>query len=254
MEILSHKNYQQLLDYLPNIKSSLKEWQLVDIRLTENSDTNFTAAKAAELVHTAFKDKEGKIYLCNEREIFMLIRWGEGIDPLLIAKPIEEHLPKGSCKISVHEPTPEGLQKLEMLISYRKSSESSPFADMRASRRENVILVADDDMYMRTLVKKGAASIATVQEVANGNEIITAYKKHTPDILFLDIHMPGRDGTEVLHDILAIDADAYVIMLSADSSQENVAETTKKGAKGFMTKPFTKEKLLEYVKLCPTLS
>jgi two-component system chemotaxis response regulator CheY len=127
-------------------------------------------------------------------------------------------------------------------------------ADIRAMRRENVILVADDDMYMRILVKNGIASLATVREVEDGNEIIGAYKRYMPDILFLDIHMPNREGTDVINDILTIDPKAYVIMLSADSSQENIELSTRRGAKDFLAKPFTKDKLMGYIKKCPTIS
>jgi two-component system, chemotaxis family, chemotaxis protein CheY len=83
---------------------------------------------------------------------------------------------------------------------------------------------------------------------------MAAYKQYAPDILLLDIHMPGKDGLEVLHDIQDIDPQAYIIMLSADSSAENVGYTLQEGAKGFMTKPFTREKLLELTHKCPTIS
>ena len=72
MEILSHKNHQELLDYLPHVKSSLKEWLFVDVRLTGNSDKNFVISNAADLIHSLFESKEGKLFICNDREILML--------------------------------------------------------------------------------------------------------------------------------------------------------------------------------------
>ncbi|OFW87090.1 MAG: hypothetical protein A3J37_05440 [Alphaproteobacteria bacterium RIFCSPHIGHO2_12_FULL_45_9] len=123
----------------------------------------------------------------------------------------------------------------------------------RKARVEKIILIADDDMYMRMLIKKGIGSHYTVQEVIHGSEIVAAYKKYLPDILFLDIHMPGKDGLENLEAILTYDPQAYIIMLSSDSSPENVIWTTKHGAKGFIAKPFAKDKLVEYVKKCPTI-
>lgn len=254
MEIISRKNYQELLDYLPSIKSSFKQWQLVDIRLSQESHGELTPAAVAELVHGLFKDKKGKIYLCNDREIFMLIHWGEGGNPQLIVKPIEERLPPGSCHITSMAPTAEGLQKLELVVNPVKSALRSPYAERRTARRENIVLVADDDMYMRLLVKKGISGQATVHEVADGNEVISAYQQHVPDIVFLDIHLPSKEGPQLLQELLAIDPQAHIIMLSADSSSENVSHTMREGAKGFMAKPFTKEKLLEYLKKCPTFS
>jgi len=249
MEILSHKNHQELLGYLPHIKSSLTEWLFVDVRLTPDSHKDFTIANAAELIHALFKNREGKIYICNEREILMLMRGGKGHAPESIAKDIAARLPEGSCEVHVRAPTSEGIAKIELLIAYKKPV---TLADIRRARQEKVVLVADDDMYMRMLVKKGVSG-ATVQEVARGDEVLAAYKQHIPDMLLLDIHLPQMDGPQVLREILAVDPQAYVVMLSADSSRENVALTAQKGAKGFLTKPFTKEKLQEYVQKCPTI-
>ena len=120
MEIVTRQNYQDLLNYLPHIKSSLKEWKLVEIRLTGGSEKHFTSHKMADLVHSEFREKEGKIYLCNEREVFLLIRWGQDSDPLEIPRKIEKHLTAISYEIIVHEPTPEGLQRLEMQIEYEE--------------------------------------------------------------------------------------------------------------------------------------
>lgn len=253
MEILSSDHLQDLLNYLPHVKSSVREWFLVDIKIIENAGGDLTVLKVAEITHALFSNKEGKIYLCNSHEILILIHWGKADEAKVVGEIISSKLPEKSCKVNVQPPTAEGITKLELVIGHRESAALS-LAYTRSSRKENVIMVADDDMYMRMLVKKGAQAMATVHEVADGNEVMAAYKKYMPDVLFLDIHLPGRDGTTLLNDILAIDSAAYIIMLSADSSPENVEFTTSKGAKGFLTKPFTKEKLLEYIQKCPTLS
>jgi two-component system chemotaxis response regulator CheY len=250
MDILSHKNYRELLDYLPTIKQTLKEWQLVDVRLLDE-DEGFTVARAAALLQNLFKERDGKIYLCNDNDIFMLIRWGQANHPQQIARRIEATLPPGSCLVEVQQPTSDGLQKLVVKIKMGQAPEGSD-ASRRVRRRENVVLVADDDMYMRTLVKKGIAAQATLYEVDNGREVIAAYKKYQPDVLFLDIHLPGKTGTEILTDLMNADPDAYVIMFSSDSSKDNVELAMQQGARGFMTKPFSREKLMEYLKKCPT--
>jgi two-component system chemotaxis response regulator CheY len=249
MQVLGQKSYNEFLNFLPTIKLALKDWQLVGVRLSDDSDKNFSAEKTAELVNSLFKGREGKIYLADERSILMLIHWGSGNDPLLIPRQIEMKLPAGSCKVTVQEPSAEGLGKLQITI---KKEKTTSFTDQRIARQDNVILAVDDDMYMRVLIKKGAPANANLVEVADGKEAVAAYKKAVPDIVFLDIHMPGRGGMEILADIMALDPGAYVIMLSADSSRDNVEQAMQHGAKGFMAKPFTKEKLNEHLKSCPT--
>lgn len=254
MEILNHKDQKDLVGYLPYVRQSIKDWLFVDIRLSNEADIPLTVTQTAEAVHALFKNREGKLYICNEREILMIVRWGRENPASIVADSVGKALPAEGCEIFVHEPTVEGIAKLEILISYKKPVHTTTLADIRATRRENVILVADDDMYMRLLIKKGVGPNFTVCEVANGAEVFEACRKFAPDIVFLDIHMPGMEGTDALGKILSIDPKAFVVMVSADSSRENVEDTIRKGAKGFMTKPFSKEKLQEYLSKCPTIS
>lgn len=122
-----------------------------------------------------------------------------------------------------------------------------------AAAQPTRILIADDDLYVRTLLKKAIGTTAAVAEVTHGDEVVETYMRLRPDILFLDIHLPGRMGTDILSEIIALDASAYIVMLSADSSEENVLNATRLGAKFFLTKPFTKDKVLAVIERCPTI-
>ena len=253
MEILSVKDRQALLGYLPYVKMSVKEWLFVDIRIKELFP-DLTVEKTAEAVHALFKNREGKLYICNEREILMIVRWGHNNPASIVADDVSKALPADGCEIHVHEPTVAGISKLEILITYKKPTSAPTLVDLRATRRENILLVADDDMYMRLLVRKGVGDRFTVVECADGKDVLESYQKINPDIVFLDIHMPNLDGMNALGQLLTLDPKAFVIMLSADSSRENVEGTAQNGAKGFLTKPFTKDKLHEYLNKCPTVA
>jgi two-component system chemotaxis response regulator CheY len=251
MEILSHKNHRQLLDYLPYIRSTLREWILVDVRLVQGAARKVTILDISTLLHRLMGEREGKLYICNEREILMLLRWDSALPFEQVALQVEAALPMGACTVTAHAPTPEGLAKFEMVVA---ASADIGLGDIRPRGKNNIILVADDDMYMRLMVKKGAGTQYEVHEAADGLEAVEAYKKYMPNILFLDIHMPHMDGTDTLGEILKVDPNGYIVMLSADSSRENVSLTVHRGAKGFLTKPFTKEKLQDYIRACPTIA
>ena len=253
MEILPYKQHQELLGYLPYVKQKLDEWLLIDVRLTDQCGKNFTINEAADLVHALFKDKEGKLYICNDREILVLLHWGKNFALEEMTQTVRQHLPEGSCEVRVSPSTPEGLTRLEMFMTC-KTAKIITLAERRGARRENIIIVADDDMYMRLLVKTGIGDKATVHEISNGDEVLGAYKEYAPNMVFLDIHLPGRSGTTILDEILAADPEAFVVMLSADSSRKNVAETAQQGAKGFLTKPITDARLQEYLRKCPTMT
>lgn len=121
-----------------------------------------------------------------------------------------------------------------------------------SSSKSNVVLVADDDFFMRSQVQLALGDIATIIEVESGDQVLESYKKTPPAVLLLDIHMPKRSGKDILKDILDYDPTAYVLMLSADSNEKNVRDSFGEGAKGFITKPFSKQTLFKYV--MPALS
>ena len=123
----------------------------------------------------------------------------------------------------------------------------------RQQRQDNIILIADDDLLIRSMLKKSLGSYGDVTVLEDGTEVVDVYLKILPDILFLDIHLPGQSGFDILDEILMFDQDAYVVMLSSDSDKDNVLNTRKMGAKGFLAKPFTKEKLEESLWKCPTI-
>lgn len=254
MKTLTSKNHLEFLAYLPKIKPNIVEWQLITVKFLELPKEELTTVQAVEILNSLFKEKEGLIYVGSERELLMLLHEGAiSSPPAAISKKIEAALPTGYCEVNVEKPTSENLSRLTISIKMTPSSTMSESASKRRARTENIILIADDDMYMRTLLKKGFNTKFTVHEIIHGSEIVGAYKKYNPDIVFLDIHMPGKDGMENLASLLAFDHDAYIVMLSSDSSIENVTKTIKNGAKGFMAKPFSKEKILEFVQKCPTI-
>ena len=124
---------------------------------------------------------------------------------------------------------------------------------MKGKTTKNVVLVADDDLFVRKVIHAALSDLAEIIEVDDGKDVANAYEKHQPDVVFLDIHLPHISGLELIESIKGLDANAYIIMVSADSSQDNVKAAHAKGSKGFLTKPFTKERILHLFNACPTI-
>jgi two-component system chemotaxis response regulator CheY len=70
-------------------------------------------------------------------------------------------------------------------------------------------------------------------------------------VLFLDIGLPDIDGLKVLERIFKLDPQAYVVMFSGNGSKEHIMRAVELGARGFVGKPFTKEKLFQYIEKSP---
>lgn len=123
-------------------------------------------------------------------------------------------------------------------------------ADDIAAGGENTALIVDDSrmsrMMMRGILEK--AGLKVVAEAANGAEGLEAFKKYKPAVVTLDITMPVMDGLEALEEILKVDAEAKVIMVTAAGQQDKLIKALKIGAKRFINKPFNEEEIVRNIK------
>lgn len=105
-------------------------------------------------------------------------------------------------------------------------------------------LIVDDSAFARQRLKKMMDTLSCAfSEAATGIEAISLYQQIRPDLVLMDIVMPDLEGVEAMRSIHALDPDACVIMTSSLSHQEKVDEALAAGAKGFISKPVTQEKL-----------
>lgn len=106
-------------------------------------------------------------------------------------------------------------------------------------------LIVDDSAFMRFHLKRMMDSFDNVisSEAANGAEAIREYGRLRPDIVLMDIVMPGIEGVETVKRICDSDPDARVIMISSVSYRGKVEEALAAGAKCFLPKPVTTEQL-----------
>lgn len=119
---------------------------------------------------------------------------------------------------------------------------------MKKTEEKNMarVLVADDAIFMRATIKQmlEANGHSMVGEASDGRETIEMFKELKPDLIILDITMPGMDGIEALRRIREMDAQVKVIICSARGQQEIIAQAIQYGAEEFIIKPFKEEKLI----------
>lgn len=111
------------------------------------------------------------------------------------------------------------------------------------------VLVVDDAAFMRMLVKKILiqAGHQIVGEASNGKEAVEKYQQLKPDLVTMDIVMPEMDGISAVKEIMKIDPNARIIMITAVGQEAKVMEALKSGAKGYIVKPFQAPKVIEEV-------
>jgi len=107
------------------------------------------------------------------------------------------------------------------------------------------ILVTDDAAFMRMMLKNMLAEAGhEVIEAGNGLEAIEQYEMHKPDAVTMDITMPEMEGIEAVRELIKRDPNARIVMCSAMGQQTMVVDAIQAGAKGFIVKPFQKDKVI----------
>ena len=112
------------------------------------------------------------------------------------------------------------------------------------------ILLVDDAAFMRMMLKTTLtqAGYTDLIEAEDGAKAVEIYTAERPDLVFMDITMPNKDGLETLKEIKALDPNATIVMCSAMGQETMVMDSIKSGAKDFIVKPFQAERVIEAVK------
>src|SRR5690606_30924432 len=105
-------------------------------------------------------------------------------------------------------------------------------------------MIVDDAAFMRTILRQMLHEYGyEIIEAASGEEAIALYAKTNPDLVTMDITMPGMDGITAMQQIRKVDPTAKIIVCSAMSHQQAVIDAISSGAKDFIAKPLQKERV-----------
>ena len=111
----------------------------------------------------------------------------------------------------------------------------------------NVLIVEDDEQGRRFLcgVVEHHWPDARIVQAVDGKTALKLFAQHPPQVTLLDIELPKLNGLEVLEIMRAFRRDAFIVMVSGNSSMENVKTATDVGIDGFLVKPFEERKVVE---------
>ncbi len=222
-----------------------------------------------------------EFFLCHDGDVFVLARSIDRkvlnkllthLSPLLTPTPIEGLVSLFETSFSMDklldiaeekmvqkqarkkENLDMNTQKKKMrFLNLNNPTAAKQTISMRRAKHTNLeVLIVDDDPFVRKLVCAALEGDGfNVSTAENATEALHSFIRKAPHITFLDIGLPDADGHDVLNKLFEADPEAYVIMLSGYGNRENVIKSIKKGARGFVGKPFSKQKLMQYVQKCP---
>lgn len=108
-------------------------------------------------------------------------------------------------------------------------------------------LIADDEKHIRAYVRLilNRLGVNEVYEASDGAQAIASYRENHPEVVLLDINMPGMTGLEVIPKLLEIDPDAIVIMLTGHASRHLVEGSAKAGAVHYIRKDTPQQEIAD---------
>jgi len=113
------------------------------------------------------------------------------------------------------------------------------------------LLIADDHLILRmgleSLLNR-QRDMKVVAEAASGQEVVEQYKAHQPDVVLMDLRMPGLTGPEAIHEICSFDPGARIIILTIHKGDQAVHESLRAGARGYLIKDVPTEEILAAIR------
>lgn len=111
------------------------------------------------------------------------------------------------------------------------------------------LLIADDEYLvldsLKMIISKNMDDIEIVGTAGSGREAVEKALKYKPDIIFMDIHMPGIDGIEAIKQIKAANSDVLLVIITAYEFFDYAKEAINLGVSEYLLKPINKNKVIE---------
>lgn len=110
-----------------------------------------------------------------------------------------------------------------------------------------VMIVEDHPMFRESVVEAIEAEdgFEIIAQATDGGSAVTLAKKHNPDVIIMDIHLPVKNGIEAITEIIAENPDAHILTLTSSTDNDKVLAALQAGALGYMLKDSPRAVFLE---------
>jgi DNA-binding NarL/FixJ family response regulator len=116
------------------------------------------------------------------------------------------------------------------------------------TQRTRVVVVDDHAMFRSGVKTEIGQRVAVVGEAADVDSAVAVIAETHPDVVLLDVHLPGGGGVEVLRRVHLVDADQKFLALSVSDAAEDVIGVIRGGARGYVTKSINGEELIDAIR------
>lgn len=285
MKMFSYNAGELLFEKAKSISAKHEHWRCLYINFSSDRHRYSDGLRThvvTNIIKELLESEEGYIYLCTDKDVFILFQGqarpildkiGEQFHELgaeytevqaqgslytvfdlsVQWEPFFKLCEQKSLLDNAPEPMPQAQIAPTKPLLPPDAAQFAKSSATRATRQRLTVLLVEDDPFTRRLVANALKADYEIVEAGDAADALQAYGRTAPDAVFLDIELPDASGHVVLSKLLAFDPNVFAVMLSANSIKENILAALEKGAKGFVTKPFAKEKLMHYLRQCETV-
>lgn len=109
------------------------------------------------------------------------------------------------------------------------------------------LMIVDDSNVMRRKIERShqCARLQFVGSAGNGKQAVELFRRTEADVVTMDITMPEMDGIECVEQLVGIKPEVLILIVSALADKATAIEAMKRGANGFLCKPFTDRQLTD---------
>lgn len=277
MDILSVNADQKLANVASSIgrhPSSWKDWFSVVVTINSHSENLQQEGLfwTKSIINAYLQDIEGRVYFCSSHGIHIICK---SVSPDILTQTGQQicELVYSESSVTAHfniyDLFTQGFEYAQLVLESASHMFSLPVLTPHSANsvqkslrdpygtEDNKLLVnsqgcakvllVEDDPVTRWMVRNALKHQCSFATADCGNKVFSMYSSFQPDVVFLDINLPDKNGYEILHWIMRNDPGARVVMFSSNDDLDNITSALDSGAKGFVAKPFLKEQLLHYI-------
>ena len=117
-------------------------------------------------------------------------------------------------------------------------------------QKKTIALVEDDVLLREQLIKilNDAPDLEVLLAVTTGEEAVAKIPAHSPNVILLDINLPGKSGIECIRELKKKCASTEIIMLTAYEEEDNIFNALREGASGYLLKTCSPEELFDAIR------
>ncbi len=118
------------------------------------------------------------------------------------------------------------------------------------------MLIVDDSLIIRRKIEReiNLPELTEIYTANNGQEAVEIFTTHEPELVTMDLTMPKMDGTECVKQLVSINPNTVILVISALADRATAIKAVKYGAYGFLCKPFTECEINEALTKCIAFS